>query len=93
MRAIHRLMGTSTFDPELRAAYDRGEIRELLASFGVEEVLIDKVASIPTRSFAEFLRVIHDLASARYEQNSPSIAPWPSHGLPGLQRGQTEKAA
>jgi len=94
MKAVHRLLGYSTLDPSLRAAYEGGMTRELLERFEVEPALIEEIALLDTSSFDDFLRLLFARALRRYCRQSKPTHPWPSHGLRGeLRPTRAERAA
>jgi len=81
MRALNRLLGRSTFDPEIRRRIRSSDIEGLLVEFDFPVDVRASVLKIPTNTFEIFVECIYEIVNAYEEEWDPPSFPWPTEQL------------
>ncbi len=81
MRALNRLLGRSTFDPEIRRRICSSDIEGLLVEFDFPVEVQASVLKIPTNIFEIFVACIYEIVNAYEEEWDPPPFPWPTEQL------------
>ncbi len=81
IRALSRLLGRSTIDPEVAKAYEKGRISEILAEYDFSPETRRGLETIEAQSFEEFAALALDLLETIEAEALASIAPDPRQGL------------
>jgi len=81
MRALNRLLGQSTFDPEIRRRIHSDDIEGLLAEYDFPVEVRASVSKTPTNTFQNFTKCIYEIVKAYEEERDPPPFPWPTEQL------------
>jgi hypothetical protein len=81
IRALGRLLGRSTIDPEVARAYEAGRIEEILTDYDFTQETKRQLESIRAKSFQEFAAIALDLIRSQEAEILASISPDPRQGL------------
>lgn len=81
MRALNRLLGRSTFDPEIHRRIHSGDIEGLLAEFEFPIEVRASVSKISTDTFEMFAKCLYEIVYAYEQEWDPPPFPWPTEQL------------
>jgi hypothetical protein len=81
IRALSRLLGRSTIDPEVAKAYEDGHLAEILADYDFSPETRRQLEAIEADTFHDFAAVALGLLETIEADSLASVSPDPRQGL------------
>jgi hypothetical protein len=81
IRALSRMLGRSTIDPEVARAYEAGRLGEILAEYNFSPEMRRGLEAIEADTFQEFAALALDLVQKIEADSMAFMAPDPRQGL------------
>jgi hypothetical protein len=90
MKALDYLLGRSTYDPDIRRAFDEGTFAHYLTELEFDPPLRERLLELEADSFDAFARKAYRVVLQAEHGGRPPV-PWPTEGL--LDRPKDQRIA
>jgi hypothetical protein len=91
LRSLDHMLGRSTFDPEIRSAFEAGNVEHLLESFDFPGAIRRSLCELDAGSFESFARQAYQWIMAHDGPDDAGPDPWPTQGLPEVRKSAEQR--
>lgn len=84
-KALNELFGRAVVDPQVREAYNAGQIEQILQECGFAGDLAGRLSALSANSLEDFLNRVHKQVETWQGSELKVPRRWPSDGLPDSQ--------